>query len=169
MRRFLTFIFAALFLCACGKDSNQNRAGSGSPQSVESASSAPRKPVAGDDVIYMYDAYHFYEAKLLSIDGGRAKLLYDGRNVERDESDVYPIPKAGDKPTIKAGDFVAARYGKLPTWPTAKVVQVSDNKITVQWLTGSTNDEEEISPENILAVSPSAATKIREAAAKKGL
>ena len=169
MRLFLTFIFAALFLCACGRDTSQNGAGAGSPQSGESASSAPRKPVAGDDVIYMYDEYHFYEAKLLSIDGGRAKLLYDGRNVERDESDVYPIPKAGDKPTIKAGDFVAARYGKLPTWPTAKVVQVSDSKVTVKWLTGSTNDVVEISPENVIAVSPSAAAKIREATAKKGL
>ena len=169
MRLFLTFIFSALFLCACGKDSSQNRAGSGSPQSVESASSAPRKPVVGDDVIYMYDEYHFYEAKLLSVDGGRAKLLYDERAVERDASDVYPIPTAGDKSTIKAGDFVAARYGKLTTWPTAKVVQVSDNKITVKWLTGSTKDVVEISPENVLVVTPAAAAKIREAAAKEGL
>jgi hypothetical protein len=115
----------------------------------------------------MYDEYHFYEAKLLSVEGTQAKLLYDDRTVERNLSDVYSIPKAGDKIMVKAGDFVAARYGQLPTWPTAKVVQVRDNKITVQWITGA-NDTAEVSPENVLAVSPSAAAKIREAAAKKG-
>jgi hypothetical protein len=167
MRLFLIFTLSVLF-CACGRDASQNRAGYGSAQSGESAPHVTRQPATGDTVIYMFDEYHFYEAKLLSVDGGRAKLLYDERTVERDASDVYPIPKAGDKVTVKAGDFVAARYGKLPTWPTAKVVQVGDDKITVKWLTGA-KDVVEVSPENVLAVSPSAAAKIQEAAAKEGL
>lgn len=167
MRAFVVFIASALLFCACGKDSGENKVGSANTGAgVATSSTTPHQLTPGDNVIFMFDEYHFYEAKLSSVEGNRAKLLYDERTIERDLSDVYQIPKAGDQVSVKAGDFVAARYGQLPTWPTAKVVKVGDNKITVQWVTN--NDTVEVSPENVLAVSPSAASKIRDAAAKKG-
>ena len=147
MKLLVIFILFTLLSCAC-------------------ATAVPQ-PKVGDDVIYMFDEYHFYEAKLLSLDGNKAKLLYDGKNIEKDLAEIYSIPKAGDKPAVKVGDFVAARYGKLPTWPTAKVKEIKDAKITVEWNTGS-NDTMEVAPENVIAVSPSAAANIKEAAAKKG-
>lgn len=148
MKWLVIFILSIFLFCAC-------------------KTTPPPQPKVGDDVIYMFDEYHFYEAKLLSIDGNKAKLLYDGKNIDKDLSDIYSIPKAGEKPAVKAGDFVAARYGKLPTWPTAKVKEVNDAKIIVEWNTGS-NSTMEVAPENVIAVSPAAAAKIKEAAAKKG-
>jgi hypothetical protein len=165
MRSLVFLIIATISFSACKSNSGETHNASGAfPISSPPANVAPG-PAIGDDVLYMFDEYHFYEAKLVSQDGTRAKLRRDGEAVERDMTDIYPIPKAGDKITVKAGDFVAARYGSLPTWPTAEVVKVDDNKITVKRIiSGSV---EELSPEKVLAVSPSAAAKIREAAKKK--
>jgi hypothetical protein len=162
MRLFLIFIALTILFSACGLLGNE----SGNPSSGNSAASSPTfQP--GSDVLYMYDEYHFYEAKFVSADSTKAKLSDDDVTVERDISDVYEIPRDKNKITVQAGDFVAARYGKLPTWPTAKVVKVGDGKITVKRIIGGS--VEELSPENVLAVSKNAAAKIEQAAAKKGI
>jgi hypothetical protein len=162
MRLLLIFIASAILFSACGLIGKE----SGNPSSGDSTASSP-KLQPGSDVLYMYDEYHFYEAKLVSTDSEKAKLSRDDTTLERDISDVYEIPRDKNKITVQAGDFVAARYGKLPTWPTAKVVKVSDDKITVKRIiSGSV---EELSPENVLPVSKKAAAKIEQAAAKKGI
>jgi hypothetical protein len=172
-RLIIVAVLPVLLFCACKKNpaegvGNNGAAAtnaSGGQMPVGSSTTAARKPAAGDRVLYMYDEYHFYEADLVSMDGARAKLKREGETVERDASDVYPIPKAGDEITVKPGDFVAARYGNLPTWPTAEVIKVDAGKITVKRIVGGGVDE--VAPENVLAVSPAAAARIRDAA-KKG-
>ncbi|HEX8708384.1 MAG TPA: hypothetical protein VF723_09100 [Pyrinomonadaceae bacterium] len=165
MRLCLILILSTLALGACGKNAEPGRNGAGNPQAGGSAASTTARPEVGDRVIYMFDEYHFYEARLLGIEGSKARLKEDDRTVERDLSDVYRIPQAGAQVSVKAGDFVAARYGTLPTWPTAEVVKVDGDKVSVRRIISG--DVQELSAENVLAVSPAAAARIKEAAAKK--
>lgn len=169
-RVLIVLVLPVLLFCSCKRDSTGGNPGAaqangpGGQMNVGSTPAADRKPAVGDRVLFMYDGYHFYEAGLVGVDGARAKLERDGRTVERDLADVYPIPKAGEEVRVKPGDFVAARYGSLPTWPTAEVVKADAGKITVRWIISG--KVEELAPENVLAVSEAAAGKIREAAKK---
>jgi len=167
MMRLLVFlVLATISFSACNKESDGTQnASSGTGPAKSSTPSVSKAPAAGDHVLYMFDGYHFYEATVISIDGTKSKLKRDDEYLDRELKDIYRIPKAGDKPSVKPGDFVAAQYGELPTWPTAEVVAVDDNKITVKRIISG--KVEELSPERVLSVSPSAAAKIREAASKK--
>ena len=158
-------VVATIALSACNREPVENKNSSGASPIASSAPADVEMLTTGDPVLYMFDEYHFYEAKLLTIEGGRAKLRRDGETIERAEADIYPIPKPGHRSTVKVGDFVAARYGSLPTWPTAEVVKVDNGRITVKRIISGSTDE--LPAESVLAVSPSAAAKIREAAKKK--
>lgn len=166
MRLVVFLVLATISFSACKKDSDGSQnASSGTGPANSSTSSVAKAPAAGDHVLYMFDGYHFYEATVISIDGTKSKLKRDDEYLDRELKDIYRIPKAGDKITVKPGDFVAAQYGQLPTWPTAEVVAVDDNKITVKRIISG--KVEELSPERVLSVSPDAAAKIRVVATKK--
>jgi hypothetical protein len=163
MKSIFIFLVAVVLLSSCGLIGNKSGDASGGNSAVASSP----KFQTGSDVLYMFDEYHFYEAKVIGVDSDKVKLERNDTTLERKISDVYEIPKDKDKITVAAGDFVAARYGTLPTWTTAKVLKVGDGKVTVKRIiSGST---EELSPENVLPVSKEAAAKIEQAAAKKGI
>jgi hypothetical protein len=163
MKSIFIFLVAVVLVSACGLIGNKSDVASGGNSGVGSSP----KFQTGSDVLYMFDEYHFYEAKVVGVDSDKVKLSRNDTTLERKISDVYEIPKDKNKITVAAGDFVAARYGTLPTWPTAKVLKVGDGKVTVKRIiSGSTED---LSPENVLPVSKEAAAKIEQAAAKKGI
>jgi hypothetical protein len=163
MKSIFIFLVAVVLVSACGLIGNKSDVASGGNSGVGSSP----KFQTGSDVLYMFDEYHFYEAKVVGVDSDKVKLSRNDTTLERKTSDVYEIPKDKNKITVAAGDFVAARYGTLPTWPTAKVLKVGDGKVTVKRIiSGSTED---LSPENVLPVSKEAAAKIEQAAAKKGI
>jgi hypothetical protein len=163
MKSIFIFFVAVVLVSACGLIGNKSDVASGGNSGVGSSP----KFQTGSDVLYMFDEYHFYEAKVVGVDSDKVKLSRNDTTLERKISDVYEIPKDKNKITVAAGDFVAARYGTLPTWPTAKVLKVGDGKVTVKRIiSGSTED---LSPENVLPVSKEAAAKIEQAAAKKGI
>ena len=166
MMRLLVFlVLATISFSACNKESDGTQnASSGTGPAKSSTPSVSKAPAAGDHVLYMFDGYHFYEATVISIDGTKSKLKRDDEYLDRELKDIYRIPKAGDKITVKPGDFVAAQYGQLPTWPTAEVIAVGD-KVTVRRIISGA--VEELSPERVLSVSPDAAAKIRVVATKK--
>jgi hypothetical protein len=163
MKSIFIFLVAVVLVSACGLIGNKSDVASGG----NSGGGSSPKFQTGSDVLYMFDEYHFYEAKVVGVDSDKVKLSRNDTTLERKISDVYEIPKDKNKITVAAGDFVAARYGTLPTWPTAKVLKVGDGKVTVKRIiSGSTED---LSPENVLPVSKEAAAKIEQAAAKKGI
>jgi hypothetical protein len=162
MKKLLTLAFTLLLLGACAKQANENTEGSTNARSDAGAATntiAPDKPQAGDTVVYQSNTgQRFYEAKLLSIEGTRAKLQTEAETIESDLSDVYPLPKAGNKVTAKAGDIVAARFGQTKVWPGAEVVKVGE-RVAIKWL--STGKSDEVAPENVLMLSPSAAARVK--------
>lgn len=159
MKKLLLPIFAFLLLSAGSDKPNENAQVANTSRSETATPSAPDKPKVGDTVIYQSgSAQRFYEAKLLSIDGTRAKLQGDFEAVEVEMTDVYAVPNAGNKITAQAGDIVAARFGRTKVWPGAEVVNVGE-KVKIKWL--STGNTDEVSPENVLMLSPSVGAKVK--------
>jgi ABC-type Fe3+-hydroxamate transport system substrate-binding protein len=162
MKKLLTLAFTLLLLGACARQSSENtelsnnaRPGAGAATNT----AAPDKPQAGDTVVYQSNTgQRFYEAKLLSIEGTRAKLQTETETIESDMADVYPIPKAGNRVTARAGDIVAARFGQTKVWPGAEVVKVGE-RVTIKWL--STGKSDEVAPENVLMISTAAAARVK--------
>ncbi len=163
MKKMLILVLALFALGACAKQESGNSEAANNSRPRDDAATAnttaPDKPQVGDTVIYhSKTGQRFYEAKLLSIDGTRAKLQADSETIESELRDVYSFPKAGSKPAPKAGDIVAARFGQTKVWPGAEVLKVGE-RITIKWL--STGNSDEVAPESILMLSPAAAAKVK--------
>jgi hypothetical protein len=163
MKKILILVLALFLLGACAKQESENTAVATNARPGDGAATtnttAPGKPQVGDTVIYYSKSgQRFYEAKLLSIDGTRAKLEEDNETIESELADVYSFPRAGSKPTVKAGDIVAARFGRTKVWPGAEVLKVGE-RVTIKWL--STGNSDEVLPESILMLSPAAAARVK--------
>lgn len=159
MRKILLLVFVVLLLNACSDKPGESTNVSTDSRSETATPATPQQPKAGDTVIYYSNSgQRFYEAKLSSIEGTRAKLQDTDETTERELSELYTVPKAGNKITARAGDIVAARFGQTKVWPGAEVVKVSD-KVTIKWLsTGKTDD---VLPENVLTLPPAVAAKVK--------
>ncbi|MBD0325270.1 MAG: hypothetical protein ICV68_02505 [Pyrinomonadaceae bacterium] len=162
MKKLLTLVFTLFLLGACAKQQSENTevATNSRPDAGASTNNtAPDKPKVGDTVIYQSNTgQRFYEAKLLSIEGTRAKLQTETETIESELADVYALPKAGNKVTAKPGDIVAARFGQTKVWPGAEVLKVGE-RIAIKWL--STGKSDEVAPENVLMIRPEAAAKVK--------
>lgn len=159
MKKILIFVLFLLLLGACSDKPGENTNQSNNSRTETAATSTPWKPQVGDTVIYHSGSnQRFYEAKVSSIDGTRAKLQDKDETVERELAELYAVPKAGSKTTAQPGDIVAARFGQTKVWPGAEVVKVGDT-VTVKWL--STGETDDVAPENVLALSPAVAAKVK--------
>ncbi len=159
MKKLLISICAVLLLAACSDRASVNSEKPESPRAQATPLSSPNSPQAGDTVIYHSDTgQRFYEAKIKSIEGTRARLQDGDKTVERELADLYAVPRAGHNVTAQPGDIVAARYGQTLAWPGAEVLKVGD-KVTLRWLSNGKTDE--VSQENVLALPPAVAAKVK--------
>jgi hypothetical protein len=159
MKKLLIYICAVLMLSACSDKAGVNGEKPDNPRAQATPLPSPNSPQAGDTVIYHSDTgQRFYEVKIKSIEGTRARLQDGDKTVERELADLYAMPKAGQKVTAQPGDIVAARYGQTLVWPGAEVLKVGD-KVTLKWL--SNGKTEEVSHENVLALPAAVAAKVK--------
>lgn len=115
----------------------------------------------GDTVLHHSSSgQRFYEGKIVSLEGKKARVSYNDETVESDVSNLYPVPKAGEKKTPAAGDTVAARFGQTAVFPGAEVVKADGDKVTVKWF--STGKTEDVAPENVLALPPAAQERVKK-------
>lgn len=165
----MKIIFLTLMLIltgACRSASNPGDSANGSAAQTNTSSSA--KPSAssefavGDTVLHhSKTGQRFYEAKITALEGKNARLTYNNETVESDVSDIYRLPKAGEKKGFKTGDVVAARFGQTAVWAGAEIVKTDGDKITVKWL--STGQNAEVSSENILTLPAAAQARVKKA------
>lgn len=169
MKRMLVLLVIVLLLGACSKQSSEGTEGANNSRSETTAPPASSdKPKIGDTVIYQSNSgQRFYEAKLSGIEGTRAKLEDTARNetAERELTEIYAVPKAGSKVTVKPGDIIAARFGQSSVWEAGEVVQAGD-KITLKGLSSMSGSTREVLPEHVLTLSPAVAAKVKAAFSK---
>ena len=167
MKRMLILLLAVLLFGACSKQSGEGTEGSNNSRSetASSSSASPDKPKVGDTVLYQSNSgQRFYEAKLSSIEGTRAKLDDTVRKetAERELADIYALPKAGSKVTVQPGDIIAARFGQSSVWEAGEVIQVGE-KITLKGMSSMSGSTREVLPEHVLTLSPAVAAKVKAA------
>jgi hypothetical protein len=169
VKKILIFVLFVQLLGACSDKPGENTAVSNNSRSETIAPEAPDKPKVGDTVLYQSNSgQRFYEAKVSSIEGTRAKLDDQARKetAEREVSEIYAIPKAGSKVTVKPGDIIAARYGQSSVWEAAEVVQMGD-KVLVKGLSSMSGSTREVLPEHILTLSPAVAARVKNSFSTK--
>lgn len=166
MKKLWLIVSASLLLTACGSltsNSNGNDNNSNSTEKGDASSSA--KPKAGDTVVFKISSSSYGESKIDSIDGTRYKIPYGSTVNTVDETDVYPLPKAGGKSSVKVGDFVVAKRGSDLYWTPSEVLKVSDSTIDVDPLSGGGSSS--LAPEKIIAVHPAAVEEFKKLKAAK--
>lgn len=164
MKKLWIAIFASLALVsACGgaktAENNGNSNGSSTSKWNESSSSSA-KPKAGDTVVFRISRESYGESKVDSVDGTRYKIPY-GSNINAvDETDVYTLPKAGEKSDVKVGDFVVAKRGNELYWTPSEVTSVSDSTIDVTAIGGGGSSS--LAHEKIITVHPAAREEFKK-------
>src|SRR5947209_12214334 len=133
MKRVLIFTFSVVLLMACKAANNSfvgNRTGEKSADtsnSEKTAASEAKPPAVGDLVVARWSSNSWYEGKVDSLNGQRAKIIWSDNSTPRevDLVDVYQIPKTGAQATVKAGDYVLTKRSSATNWEGAQVTMVS--------------------------------------------
>lgn len=118
------------------------------------------KPAVNDTVAFKVSREGFGEGKVESIDGTRYKIKYGDSTETKDDSDVYPLPKSGAKPQVKAGDMVVAKIESGNYWSGAEVLSANGDVIEVKELWhGKTAS---LSPDKIIVVRAAAVAEFQK-------
>jgi hypothetical protein len=163
--KIIVLTLTLIFIAACrggGNTTNSSAENTGQTNTNVVKTATSGEFAVGDKVLYLSSSgQRFYEATITALEGKKAQLNYNNETVESDVSDVYRLPKTGEKKNIKAGDIVAARFGQTAVWAGAQVTAVNGDKITVKWL--STGKPEEVASENILTLSEATQVRVKYA------
>lgn len=166
MKKLWLIVTASLLLAACGSTNSNSDGNSNNSNSAEKAdTSGSAKPKAGDTVVFKISNSSYGESKIDSVDGTRYKIPYGSTVNTVDETDIYPLPKAGATSSVKVGDFVVAKRGSDLYWTPSEVVKVSDSTIDVDPLSGGGTSS--LAPEKIIAVHPAAVEEFKKLKAAK--
>lgn len=155
MNKLLTIILTGIFSIACGTSS-----GGIAPNGTTTTAEAKPKP--GETVIFKVSREGFGEGAIESVNGAQYVIRYGDSTVNKEESDVYTLPKGGATvSTVKAGEMVAAKIesgGKY--WAGAEVVSANGDVIEVRDLLHGTTAN--LAPDKIVAVRPAAAADLQK-------
>lgn len=148
----LFIVLVTIFLSACGANNSNT-----------SSPAAGKKPAVGDAVVAKTKFGSFAEGKIQSIDGQKAKIAFTNKDLEPFDSDlaeVYQIPKAGDPPKVKAGDYAIANITTYNDgyWTEVQITDVSGAEVGYKQMNGYSY---KTSPEKVIAVSSAESVKIK--------
>jgi predicted small lipoprotein YifL len=161
MKRALLLILLASGLAACGPKGSTNGplSGGDANQKAESA-----KPKIGETAVYKFSPQGYVEGKVEKIEGSRYEFKY-GTSIEKvDSVDVHPLPAAGAKADVKAGDIVVA-FSHDTYWAGSTVKSVTDDVVEVENL--DDGKVSSVAHEKVVKVSPAAAAEFKRYGEKK--
>src|SRR5947209_1160667 len=143
MRKALT-IFVLLLFCSCARNPTS---------SSNSQASAPFKPKVGDHVLAHWGSETYEPATIKTIEGDRAKIVFDGATTEdsvKFPSEIMAIPTAPVR--VATGDYVLAQYPfQKQMWIGGRVNSVGGATVNVKFSnTGADSDV----PANMLVKAP---------------
>jgi hypothetical protein len=159
MKKLLLIVAAGILAAACGGAGSGTNTGGGD----STAKAADIK--VGDTVVFKFSKQGYVEGKVEKIEGSRFEIKY-GTSTEKVESvDVHPLPKAGEKVSVQAGDVVVARE-RDAYWPGSIVKNVSPDVIEVEVIDGGR--QLSVPHEKVIKVSPAAAAEFKKYSAEVG-
>ena len=118
----------------------------------------------GDTVVAKWSGNSFYEGQVQTIDGGKITVGWeDGSTPSKvDDSDVYALPKAGDKPDVKVGEMVLAKIGSSTYWNGAEITKIEGGVYSVK--TVESANSANIDGNKIIKISPATASNLKSKA-----
>lgn len=156
MKKLFLPLSLVVFLSACA---------TGGKSDAGSITAAASKPAVGDTAVFKFSRQGYVEGKVQSIEGTRYKMLYGQSPQTVDAVDVYPLPKAGAKADVKAGDIVVA-HRRDAYWPGAEVKSVNGDVIEV--LIIAEGDTVSVPPEKVIKINAAAVAEFKQYAQEVG-
>lgn len=162
IRVFLLGLFA-MFLFGCNmlgtKEANETNKQPETKTEVKKS----YKFNAGETVVAKWSQNSFFEGKIETVTDAKIKINWsDGSNAsEVDVADVFPLPKAGEKPDVKVGDVVLAKVSSGNYWNGAEITKIEGDVYVVKVINGESSN---ISSEKLIKVPAAVAANFKEEA-----
>ena len=118
----------------------------------------------GDTVVAKWTGNSFYEGKIEKIDAGKITVKWsDGSSARSvDESDVYTLPKADDKPDVAVGDMVLAKTGSSSYWNGAEITKIEGAVYGVKTVESARTSN--VDANKIIKITPATAANLKDKA-----
>lgn len=160
MKKYLAILSLAVLLAGCN-------AGGGT-EKFETKTDAPKteekskaKFNVGDTVVAKWMQNSYYEGKVESVSDAKIKVKWlDGSNpTDVDLTEVFALPKAGEKPDVKSGDIVLAKIGTGSYWNGAEIESVDGEVYKVKADGGQSSN---VSAEKIIKIPADVAANFKQ-------
>lgn len=140
-----------------------DKADSSKTEQNTSESKPSAKYSIGDTVVAKWAQNSFYEGKVESITDVKVNVKWnDGSNPgDVDKTDVFPLPKAGEKPDVKVGDTVLAKISSGNYWNGVEVSSINGEVYAVKTDSGQTSN---VSAEKIIKIPADIAANFKQRA-----
>lgn len=163
MKKLLAMCFLSFTLTGCGMFGAKTEEKTTDNKTTEEKKDVPKIAV-GDMVVAKWASGSFYEGKVESIDGTKAKIKWNDGSTpgDVDTVDIYAMPKAGAKPDVKAGDMVLAKVGSGTYWNGAEISGINGDVYVVKPVAGG--DTANLPAEKIIKVSAAVGADMKKQA-----
>lgn len=154
---------SAMFLFGCTMLGTKETSETNKQPEAKTEVKKTAKPNVGDTVVAKWSQNSFFEGKVESVTDAKIKINWsDGSNAsEVDAADVYPLPKAGEKPDVKVGDIVLAKISSGNYWNGAEITKVEGDVYAVKVINGESSN---LSSEKIIKIPAAVAANFKEEA-----
>jgi hypothetical protein len=127
-----------------------------------------QKPSVGEPVVARWGPDMWAEGKVDSIRSQRAKILWADETspTEVDVAEVFRLPEAGAKISVKAGEFTLVKVQSGHWWLPAEIKDVGENVVKARII--DNGEIVNLAPEKVLLVTPKVAADLKDLAAKEG-
>lgn len=165
LKKLSLLLILSVFVVGCDMLTGTKTAEDDGKKTEETKTEEPKesaKVEVGDTVVAKWASGSFYEGKVESLDGNKAKVKWnDGSNPsDVDMSDVYMIPESGAKPDVKAGDMVLAKVQSNSYWSGAEVTEVKGDVYVVKAVGSSSATN--LDGNKIIKVTPATAATFKD-------
>lgn len=161
MKKFLLIFASSILLAACGGAGT----GTGTNSAGGDTTTKAAEVKVGDTVVFKFSKQGYVEGKVEKIDGSRFEIKYGTSTAKVDSVDAHPLPKAGEKASVQAGDVVVAR-DREAYWPGGIVKNVSPDIIEVEVIDGG--KQISVPHEKVIKVSPASAAEFKKYSTEVG-
>ncbi len=122
------------------------------------------KPKVGDTVVFKSSAILYSEGKVEKLEGGKYEIRSGNNIVKTDAADVYPLPAAGTKSDVKAGDIVIA-FSREVHWSGGEVKNITAEIVEIEPVSGQKLN---VPHDKMIKISPAAIADIKQNMEKRG-
>ena len=166
MKKIGILVILATLLTSCSFINNLTEK-SGTNTSADTSSTSEQKSMAkyavGDTVVAKWAQNSFYEGKVETISDAKVKVKWnDGSNPsDVDKTDVFAMPKAGEKPDVKAGETVLAKISSGSYWNGVEIASIDGEVYAVKADSGQVSN---VSAEKIIKIPADVAANFKQRA-----